>query len=245
MESPKKEIIDEIFQGLDLDYSEFKESSEMAIFIAGFIAVNVKKGISLELVHHSWSGHHSLRVSGKKDILVTFRGKVGQYDIKNVYAEDELIITTCDQEKYFYYIHELIKNVTFSNYLIKDDKSYHNATKLTDKTVCSLLNNYRIDNPNFLFGTPSFEDTGMVYRFTPYCIFVSIKSLIDEHQFCFSGGLSDPDAVRPEFHYFNSFHDLICYMNKYIYDNVVKPVIDVPANEFQVEHKTLIQMIDI
>lgn len=85
MESPKKEIIDEIFQGLDLDYSEFKESSEMAIFIDGFIAVNVKKGISLDLVHHSWSGFHSLSVSGKKDILVTFRSKVGQYDIKNVY----------------------------------------------------------------------------------------------------------------------------------------------------------------
>lgn len=70
MKTPKKEIIDEIFQGLDLDYSEFKESAEMAIFIASFIAVNVKKGISLDLVHHSWSGHHSLSVSGKKTFLL-------------------------------------------------------------------------------------------------------------------------------------------------------------------------------
>jgi hypothetical protein len=77
LKSPKKEIIDEIFQGLDLDYSEFKETAEMAIFIASFISVNVKKGISLNLVHHSWSGHHSLSVLGKQDILVTFRGNVG------------------------------------------------------------------------------------------------------------------------------------------------------------------------
>ena len=245
MKKHTQKIIDDIFQGLNLDYSEFNGTTELAIFIASFVSFHIRKGVSLKLFHHSWSGHHSLSVLGKRDILITFRGNVGQYDLKNVYDEDELIINSCDQDKYFYYIHELIKNVTFSNYLIKDDMSYHNAINLTDKKICSLLGNYIIGDPNFLFGTPSIDDTGVVYRFTPYCIFVSVKSMIDERQFCFSGDLGNSHGIETKFHYFETFHDLICHMNKYIYNNVVKHVIDIPANEFQIEHKTLIQMIDI
>lgn len=239
MNTPIKELIDEIFQGLDLDYSEFKETAEMAIFIASFVAVNVKKGIPLKLSYHSWSGYHSLIVLGKQDILVTFRSSVGQYDIKNVYDEDRLIINTCDQEMYFYYIRELIKNVTFFNYLSKEDMSYINAIRLTDKKICAMFGHYGLDVHNLSFGHPSIENTGVVYRFSPYGIFVSIKSMIDERQFCFSGGLNT------EVHYFKTFHDLVCHMNKYIYENVIEPIINVPAHEFTLRHRDVMNMIAI
>jgi hypothetical protein len=239
LNTPIKELIDEIFQGLDLDYSEFKETAEMAIFIASFVAVNVKKGIPLKLSYHSRSGYHSLIVLGKQDILVTFRSSVGQYDIKNVYDEDRLIINTCDQEMYFYYIRELIKNVTFFNYLSKEDMSYMNAIRLTDKKICAMFGHYGLDVPNLLFGHPSIENTGVVYRFSPYGIFVSIKSMIDERQFCFSGGLNT------EVHYFKTFHDLVCHMNNYIYENVIEPIINVPAHEFTLRHRDVMNMIAI
>jgi hypothetical protein len=245
LNTPKKELIDEIFQGLDLDYSEFKETAEMAIFIASFIAVNVKKGISLKLTYHSWSGHHSLIVLGKKDILVTFRSSVGQYDLKNIYDGDQVIINTCDQEMYFYYIHELIKNVTFFNYLSKEDMSYMNAIRLTDKKICAMFGRYGLDVPNLSFGHPSIENTGVVYRFSPYCIFVSIKSMLDERQFCFSGGLNAPHGFQTEVLYFNTFHELVCHMNKYIYENVVEPIINVPSHEFTLRHRDVMNMIAI
>lgn len=245
MNTPIKELIDEIFQGLDLDYSEFKETAEMAIFIASFVAVNVKKGIPLKLTYHSWSGHHSLTILGKQDILVTFRSSVGQYDLKNVYDDDQLIINTCDQKMYFYYIRELIKNVTFFNYLSKEDISYLNAISLTDKNVCPMLGKYGADVTDFLFGNPSIENTGVVYRFSPYCIFVSIKSMLDERQFCFSGGLNTLNGFQTESLYFKTFHELICHMNKYMYENVIEPIINVPAHEFTLRHRDVINMIAI
>lgn len=245
LKTPTKEFIDEIFQGLNLDYSEFNESSEMAIFIASFIAINVKKTTPLKLVHHSWNSHHSLSVVGSEELFVTFRSSVGQYDLTNVYCGDELIVETFEQNLAFYYFRELIKNVTFCNYLIKDDQSYMNAIIFTDKDISEKLGVYSHDDTNLNFGIPSIEETGIVYRFLPYSIFVTVKFTINEYQFCFSGGLNTPHGFKTEAIYFKTFHELVCYINKYIYDNVVKTIINVPANEFTIRHKTLIQMVEI
>lgn len=243
--TPTKEFIDEIFQGLNLDYSEFNERSEMAIFIASFIAINIKKGTPLKLIRHSWNGHHSLSVLGSEELLVTFRSNVGQYDLTNVYHGNELIVKTCDQYLAFYYLRELIKNVTFCNYLIKDDHSYINSMKLTDKDISERLGVYNDYDSNLSFGVPSIEETGVVYRFSPYSIFVSVKFMLDEHQFCFSGGMNIPHNFQPKPQYFKTFNELVCYMNKYIYDNVVKSIIDVPSTEFTLQHKELMKMVAI
>lgn len=245
LNTPTKEFIDEIFQGLNLDYSEFNESSEMAIFIASFITMNVKKGTPLKLVRHNWNSHHSLIVVDSEAILVTFRSSVGQYDLTNVYHDNELIVKTCDQDLAFYYLRELIKNVTFCNYLIKDDHSYMNAMKLTDKDISERLGVYNDYDSNLVLGVPSIEETGVVYRFSPYSIFVSIKFMLDEHQFCFSGSMNVTHNFQPNPQYFKTFDELVCYMNKYIYDNVVKLVIDVPATEFTLQHKEIMKMVAI
>lgn len=245
MKTTTKEFIDEIFQGLNLDYSEFNESSAMAIFIASFVAINIKKGTPLKLIRHSWNSHHSLSVVGSEELLVTFRSSVGQYDLKHTYHGDELIVKTCEQDLAFYYLRELIRNVTFCNYLIKDDLSYMNAINLTDKDISEKLGVYGNDDSGFSFGVPSIEETGVVYRFSPYSIFVNIKFMLDAHQFCFSGGMNVPHNFQPKPQYFKTFNELVCYMNKYIYDNVVKSVIDVPASEFTLQHKELMQMVAI
>lgn len=246
MNTNDKIKIDGYFQGLDVDYSKIEGSLEMAEFMASFISKYVKKGVPLKLVAYGiTSVYHDLFIVGKEYKVVTFRPSVGQYDLKNIYDGDEVIVNVPHQDKYFYYINELIKNITFCNYLISDDGSYVNSRQLKNTDLCKRLNVFATDDYDFKYGVSSIEDTGMVYRFPKYSIFISIKINQFGTTFCFSGRYDVPSSVPVVGQYFKTFHELVCHMNKYVYDNVVEKEINIPAHEFLIEHREVMKMIAI
>lgn len=238
--------IDDVFKGVDVDYSKFEGSVEQAQYIANFITKYVKRGVPLKLVAYGLSSSfNDLKILNEDSTLVTFRPNTGQYDLKNIYSSDELIVKVEHHDVYFYYIEELIKNLTFSNYIVKDDQSYIHSTHLKRSDIGKRLNVFSNNDYNFDYGVASIEDDGIVYRFSKYSIFVNIK--INEYgtTFCFSGRHGVPNNVHVQAVYFKSFHELVCHMNKYVYDNIVENVINVAANEFRIEHREIMKMIDI
>jgi hypothetical protein len=237
--------IEECFKDLDIEYSNFHGTIQKANYIESFISTYVKKEVSLKLESFDSTGdYNQLKILGSDQVLVTFRPSNGLYDLGNIYHGGELIINTPHQDTYFYYLKELMKNITFSIYLIYGNNEYAKATKLSNIDISEKMNGFIRDEFTYSFGNPSIEDDGIAYRFSKYSIFISIKIKPEGTLFCFSGRHGVVGNVGDGV-YFTKFHDLILHLNNYIYDVTVRKPFDIEPNEFTVRHRELIKMIEI
>jgi len=233
------------FRHLNVDYSEYIDNLMNGSHIARFIRQNIIQGIPLKLSTDQSSGVHRLEILSNHQSILFFLDEMASFQADDVFYRHQCIVDLPHFTTFIHYIKEIIKDITFCNYLINGDTTYesiigkiHDTEFVFKELVVNSINNqYGIDI--------NYTDELVSIFFTNYNIIISMKINRENDLLNFSFTDQWPLGNDKKTMSSYNFHKFICRVNKSIYSSMVENRLNIPANEFTINHREIVKMYDI
>lgn len=240
-----EEKMDIHFRHIDIDYSGFVDTLTHGAHIARFIRQNVRQGIPLKIFTEHLSGLHYLNIASNDQSLMFFTDDWCHYQVNDVYYRHKCVVDLPHYNNFMHYAKEIIKDVTFSYYLINGDDTYHQIVNNieNDEFFVKELIVKSIDSE---FGiSVNYTDKLFTVDFLNYDLSITMGISNENELLNFQLIRIDELKKQKKSKPFYNFHDFVCYINKRIYKSMVEERLNIQVNEFSIQHREIVKMFDI
>jgi hypothetical protein len=233
------------FRRLDIDYSEFVDDMTHGAHFARFIRQHIRQGIPLKLFTHAESGIHYLNIVENNQTLLYFTDIFNHYQVHDVFYRHECIVDLPHYINFLYYAREIIKSVTFCHYLINENPAYLNlVNKMHDNEF--FFKEFIVKGIDSEHGIAvNYTHNDFSIDFLDFGFSVSMNIENSTEMLAFQLKYVDVTNTSKQSGVFYDFHKFVCKINKYIYKTIVEKPMNIPANEFFIEHREIVKMFNI
>lgn len=226
------------FKNLNIDLTEYTpDPSFNGVHIARFLKKNCDQTTQLKLV--TSSGYHHLYYKDK--CLIVFFDEMCSFQLYNPYYNDKLIIDIPHYNMLMNYYTKILKNIFFFEYLRSNSNNYFIFEDI-------LINNSLIMDTLFDSCSDYWHSSGITSIFNDNNIIIIhddfelniVMRLDKENGFIFQHSIKN----KPTFTGFGGFDKFIRNLNKDLYARTIEDIIQIPANEYTIEHRKFVEIID-
>jgi len=231
-----KNKLDAFFRNISIDIKQYvPDSIYMGSHISRFILNNVRQGLPLKLITDPSSGINSLFIGDK--LMMNFITELADYQIETVFYRNKQVIDIPHFQNDMYYIKELLKNITFMEYLLTGNDLYSPLLDIFDSNE-AIFTKFVSSNDFFdeIFDIV-FNDKNIFIHFYKR----DIEITIDRSNNSISFSL---DINKQRMSKLSNFQAFISAMNSKIYNQVVRKNLNISPSEFLVQHRELVNIFE-